>query len=138
MSTQGITAAALAAATLFAAPAFAQKFLTGQEAQQKLAGQRFAFTCVDGTRGHASYSASGLATASYRVGGASDSAALQKDQGRVRADGGNLCIRWNRLMGGEEGCFRMAERRPGQYRIADGPGRWCDLTAGPGDRAEMD
>jgi hypothetical protein len=138
MSTQRITAAVLTAATLFAAPAFAQKFLSGEEAQRKLAGQRFAFACVDGTRGQASYSASGLATASYLLAGAGAGAAIQKDQGRVRAEGSNICIRWNRLMGGEEACFRMAERAPGQFRIADGPGRWCDLTSGPGDRAEMD
>jgi hypothetical protein len=130
-------AAASMAAALFAVPASADNVLSGAEAQQKLAGQTFDFSCVDGTRGHATYGKSGVATASYRLPSTSDDAALQKDQGRVRADGGNVCIRWGTLNGGEEACFRMTERKPGVYRIADGAVRWCDLsTRGPGARAE--
>lgn len=108
--------------------AFADRVLSGAEAHQMLAGQTFAFNCVDGTRGHATYAQSGVATASYRLPTAGDDAAIQRDQGRVRANGDNLCIQWNKLGGGEEGCYRMTERRPGQYRIADGHIRWCDLS----------
>jgi hypothetical protein len=130
-------AAACVAAALFAAPASADNVLSGAEAQQKLAGQTFDFSCVDGTRGHATYGKSGVATASYRLPSAGDDAALQKDQGHVRADGGNLCIRWGTLNGGEEACFRMTERKPGIYRIADGAVRWCDLsTRDAGVRAD--
>jgi hypothetical protein len=46
----------------------------------------------------------------------------------VRVDGEHLCIRWGKLNGGAEGCYRMTERRPGTYRIAEGSMRWCDIT----------
>jgi hypothetical protein len=46
----------------------------------------------------------------------------------VRANGDNVCIRWSKLNGGDEGCYRMTERKPGQYRIAAGQIRWCDLS----------
>lgn len=102
-----------------------------------LAGQKFSFACVDGTRGEASYTRAGTATAAYRLPTAGDDAAVQRDHGRVRAEGGNVCIRWNNLNGGTEGCYRMTERRPGQYRIAAGQTRWCDLRInGAGYRAE--
>ena len=124
-----IFAAAFVAATVIAAPALADRVLNGTEAHQKLAGQTFEFSCVDGTRGEARYAKSGIATASYRLPTAGSDAAIQRDQGRVRAEGENLCIRWNNLNGGEEGCYRTTERKPGQYRIAEGRARWCDLSA---------
>lgn len=124
-----ILAAAVVAVTVTVAPALADRVLTGTEAHQTLAGQSFEFSCVDGTRGEASYAKSGIATANYRLPTAGDDAAIQKDQGRVRLNGENLCIRWNNLNGGAEGCYRMTERRPGQYRIAEGQARWCDLSA---------
>jgi hypothetical protein len=103
-----------------------------------LAGQSFDFHCVDGTRGEASYGHSGIATATYRLASASDDASLLKDQGRVRTAGDNVCIRWNNLNGGQEGCFRMSERQPGRYRIAaDDRIRWCELKVrGVGERAQ--
>jgi hypothetical protein len=121
-------AAATLAAAVFAAPALADNFLSGAEAHQRLAGQTFDFNCVDGTRGQATYGKSGVATANYRLASASDDAAVQQDQGRVRANGDNVCIRWSKLNGGDEGCYRMTERKPGQYRIASGQIRWCDLS----------
>ncbi|MCC6948162.1 MAG: hypothetical protein IT539_10395 [Bradyrhizobiaceae bacterium] len=132
-----IFAAAAVAASAVAAPALADRILSGEEAHQLLAGQKFTFACVDGTRGEASYTRSGAATAAYRLATAGDDAAVQQDQGRVHAEGGNVCIRWNNLNGGSEGCYRMTERRAGQYRIAEGATRWCDLTIrGMGERAE--
>lgn len=136
MTILSTVAAAFLAAAAFAGPAFADA-LNGADAHQRLAGQTFDFNCVDGTRGQATYGTSGIATASYRLPSAADDAAMQKDQGRVRADGGNVCIRWGTLNGGEEACFRMTERRPGLYRIADGSVRWCDLaTREAGARAD--
>jgi hypothetical protein len=130
-------AAAFTAAVLFSAPAFADNVLTGAEAHQRLSGQTFDFNCVDGTRGEATYGKSGVATASYRLPSASDEAAVQKDHGRVRANGENVCIGGTTLNGGEEGCYRMTERKPGQFRIADGAIRWCDLSSRvPGARAD--
>ena len=122
-------AAGTIAVAIWTAPALADRLLTGTEAHQMLAGQTFDFNCVDGTRGQASYAKSGVATASYRLPTAGNDAAIQRDQGRVRANGENLCIRWGTLNGGEEGCYKMTERRPGVYRIAEGQLRWCELSA---------
>lgn len=130
-------AAAILAATAFSVPALADRELSGAEAQQLLAGQAFDFNCVDGTRGEATYARSGVATASYLLPTASNDAARQKDQGRVRTEGDSICIRWNNLNGGEEGCFRMSERRPGTYRIAtEDKIRWCDLSVRRSERAQ--
>lgn len=125
--TRTIAAAGVAVA-IGASVALADRVLSGAEAHQMLSGQTFDFNCVDGTRGQATYAKSGLATASYRLPTAGDDAAVQKDQGRVRPNGDSVCIRWNSLNGGEEGCYKMTERRPGQFRIAEGQARWCDLT----------
>jgi hypothetical protein len=131
-------AAAIVAATAVVVPALADGEMSGEQAQKLLAGQRFDFHCVDGTRGEASYAHSGIATASYRLSSSTDEAALLKDQGRVRMAGNMVCIRWNNLNSGEEGCFRMTERQPGRYRIAtEDKIRWCDLSVrGTGERAE--
>ena len=77
----------------------------------------------------ATYAKSGVAVANYRLPSAGADAAIQTDRGRVRAQGENVCIRWGTLNGGEEGCYRMTERRPGQYRIAEGALRWCELSS---------
>lgn len=123
-------AAVLAAGCIFVAPALADRILSGPEAQKLLSGQSFDFYCVDGTRGEARYANSGMATANYRLPSAPDGAAMLKDQGRVRTEGENVCIRWNNLNSGEEGCFRVSERQPGKYRIATTDRiRWCDLSA---------
>ncbi len=122
-------AAGAIAVAVWTSPAFADRVLNGAEAHRMLSGQTFEFNCVDGTRGEASYAKSGVATASYRLPTAGSDAALQRDQGRVRANGENLCIRWGTLNGGQEGCYRMTERRPGVYRIAEGQLRWCELSA---------
>src|SRR5690606_23204211 len=90
-------AAGTIAVAIWTAPALADRLLTGTEAHQMLAGQTFDFNCVDGTRGQASYAKSGVATASYRLPTAGNDAAIQRDQGRVRANGENLCIRWGTL-----------------------------------------
>lgn len=123
-------AAVLAAACTLVAPALADRVLSGPEAEKLLAGQTFDFSCVDGTQGKASYANSGVATASYRLPSAPGDAAMLKDRGRVRTEGENICIRWNNLNAGEEGCFRVSERQPGKYRIATADRiRWCDLSA---------
>jgi hypothetical protein len=117
------------AVAVWISPALADRVINGTEAHQMLAGQTFDFNCVDGTRGEASYAKSGVATASFRLPSADSTAAVQRDNGRVRADGDNLCIRWGTLNGGKEGCYKMTERRPGVYRIAEGQLRWCELSA---------
>jgi hypothetical protein len=131
-------AAAFVAASVLAAPAFAERLLTGAEAHALLSGQRFSFFCVDGTRGEASYNKSGVATANYRLPVSPNEGEMLTDHGRVRHQGESVCIRWNTLNGGAEACFRMTERQPGRYRIAtDDRIRWCDLTVrGMTERAD--
>ena len=125
---RALVAGAITAA-VWISPALADRVLSGAEAHRMLAGQTFDFHCVDGTRGQASYAKSGVATANYLLPMAGPGASIQQDQGRVRAQGENVCIRWGKLNGGDEGCYRMTERRPGQYRIAEGQLRWCELNA---------
>lgn len=123
------TAAALLSVATLITPALAEKVLSGQEAQNRLQGRRFDFVCMDGTQGRASYERSGFATASYRLANAGESAVAQTDRGQVRADGDAVCIRWQTLNMGREGCFVMTERAPGTYRISTQvTGRWCDLS----------
>lgn len=124
-----IIVAALAGAAALATPALAEKVLSGSEAQNRLQGRNFDFICMDGTQGRASYQRSGYATASYRLANAGESAVAQTDRGQVRAEGDAVCIRWQTLNMGREGCFVMTERAPGTYRIATQlTGRWCDLS----------
>ena len=122
-------AAAVVAAAAFSAPVLAERILTGSEAQSLLAGRRFNFNCFDGTTGMASYEPGGVARATYRSPTARETAMEEIDEGRVRSAGGDLCIQWQRLDSGREGCYRMVERVPGSYRIATlNQARWCDLT----------
>lgn len=123
-------AAVLLGAAVLATPALADKVLSGSEAQTRLQGRSFDFICMDGTQGRANYQRSGYATASYRLANAGgESAVAQTDRGQVRAEGDAVCIRWQTLNSGREGCFTMTERSPGNYRIATQiTGRWCDLS----------
>jgi hypothetical protein len=121
-------AAAILAATTVTAPVLADRILTGSEAQNLLAGRRFEFNCIDGTSGWASYERSGLAKAVYRMPNMRETAMEESDVGRVRSSGNDLCIHWQQLNSGKEGCYRMTEYSPGRYRIATSDqGRWCDL-----------
>jgi hypothetical protein len=122
-------AAAVLAAAAFSAPVLAERALNGSEAQSLLAGRRFDFNCIDGTSGMASYEHGGVAKAFYRSPTARDTTTEETDEGRVRSAGEDVCIHWQRLNSGREGCYRMTERKPGLYRIATtDQGRWCDLT----------
>jgi hypothetical protein len=120
--------AAILAATILTAPVLADRILTGSEAQTLLAGRQFEFNCIDGTRGWASYERSGLAKAIYRMPNMRETAMEVADEGRVRSAGNDLCIRWQQLNSGQEGCYRMTEYSPGRYRITTSDqARWCDL-----------
>jgi hypothetical protein len=126
---RSFTAALIALASL-ASPALADRLLDGAEAHAMLSGRQFEFICADGTRGRARYGKSGVATANYLLPTAPDNAKQLTDRGHVRITGENICIRWQDLNGGKEGCYRVTERRPGVYRISEGAARWCELTTG--------
>jgi hypothetical protein len=110
------------------APVLADSLLQGAEAQRQLDGKRFSFNCVNGTTGFASY-AGQTATALYRMPTARETDVEQNDLGEVHASGEALCIRWQRLNGGKNDCYRVSAKEPGSYRIATPDGRlWCDFT----------
>jgi len=100
-----------------------ERALDGVEAQRALEGHRFSLSCVDGTSGSARLAGT-VVSASYLRSG-SDGAV--RDIGHVRARGENLCIRWNEMNHGAEGCYHVSQRSPGLYRITSGMG-WCDLA----------
>ncbi len=110
------------------APALADAPLQGAEAQRLLDGKRFSFNCVNGTTGFASY-AGETATALYKMPSARETDLEENDLGHVQASGDALCIRWQRLNGGKNDCYKVHAKEPGSYRIASPDGRlWCDFT----------
>jgi hypothetical protein len=122
--------AAAAVAAVLAGPALADRPVPGPEAHKLLAGRNFEFVCMDGTRGRASYEASGAMAAVFWMSNRRDDAMEQHDSGRARAVGDNVCMSWRNLTGGKEECFRMTERKPGVYRLATyNQTIWCDFSA---------
>lgn len=110
------------------APALADAQLQGAEAQRLLDGKRFSFNCVNGTTGFASY-AGQTATALYKMPSARETDLEENDRAHVQASGDALCIRWQRLNGGKNDCYKVSAKEPGSYRIASPDGRlWCDFT----------
>ena len=119
---------ALIVASSALAPVLADGQLQGAEAQRLLDGRRFSFHCVNGTTGFASY-AGQTATALYKMPAARESDMEENDRGDVQAAGDALCIRWQRLNGGKNDCYKVSAKEPGSYRIATPDGRlWCDFT----------
>lgn len=102
--------------------------MTGAEMQRALAGKRFNLACADGTKGSGSYSASGIAKASYTRPSNRDDAGSDTDQASVRAQGHEICLNWKKLNGGGEGCYGVTEKSEGAYRLASASGGWCDIT----------
>lgn len=115
-------------AAAIATPALAERPLTAEEVQSRLSGKNFSLSCVNGVNGRGTYQG-GIVKASYSVPSAAEGSAPVQDLGRVRARGTDLCIAWQRLTGGSEGCYRVSERAPGRYRIAVPEGHlWCDFA----------
>jgi hypothetical protein len=100
-----------------------ERALDGAEAQRVLNGRRFSLSCIDGTSGSGRLNGA-VVSANYLR---SAELGPVRDIGHVRASGANLCIRWNEMNNGAEGCYQVSERAEGHYRIASGMG-WCDLA----------
>ena len=120
-------AAALAAMLAVTSPAFADRSITGAEAQRMLAGKAFLMHCVDGTSGRGVFT-HGVVHVSYRRAGAFEVAQAESDRATVRAQGNEICMNWTQFGGGGDACYPVSERAVGQYRIG-GLGRWCDINA---------
>lgn len=117
-----------ALAVCFASPAWAERLVTGEEAQNILAGKSFSLSCVNGVSGRGSFNG-GIVKASYRMPSAAEGADPVNDLGKVRSRGADLCIAWRHLTNGDEGCYRVSEKAPGRYRISVPSGHlWCDFA----------
>ena len=123
-----ISCVLLSLAILTPSAALADKVMTGAEMQRALAGKRFNLACADGTKGSGSYSASGIAKASYTRPNGRDDASSDTDQAAVRTQGHEICLNWKKLGGGGEGCYGIVEKSEGAYRLASANGGWCDIT----------
>jgi hypothetical protein len=92
----------------------AQERLTAGAIQQSLADKRVSLSCIDGTTGSGRYVMArnfGTITGIYkRPGGESE-----KDVGRVRAEGDQLCLKFSILNNGEERCFSVRQQSKGRF-----------------------
>jgi hypothetical protein len=122
-----IAAAAAFIALVSAAPALADRTLSGAEAQRLLAGKRFNLQCIDGTRGTGSFSGRSV-TVSYKRPAAGDDAMETMDRATVSTRGNEICLNWKQFDGGGNGCYPVAERSTGNYRLGSSS-RWCDISA---------
>jgi hypothetical protein len=125
--TMKLASLALTFVILAPAAALADKALTGAEMQKALSGKRFNLACADGTKGSGSYSG-GVAKAAYTRPSSRDDAGSDTDQAAVRAHGPEICLSWQKLNGGGEGCYGVIEKSEGGYRLASANGGWCDIT----------
>ncbi len=120
-------AAAAALIALLSAPALADRTLSGAEAQRLLAGKRFNLQCIDGTRGTGSFSGRSV-TVSYKRPAAGEDAMESMDKATVSARGNEICLNWKEFNGGGDGCYPVAEKSAGKYRLGSSS-RWCDISA---------
>jgi hypothetical protein len=123
-----VRAAAIAVALVSASPSFAERAISGAEAQRLLAGKAFHLQCIDGTQGRGLFGAHNVVTVSYRRAGLGELAGDQNDRAVVQARGNEICISWTQFDGGGNSCYPVAERAANSFRIGI-PGRWCDITA---------
>ncbi len=119
-----VAIAALAAST----PAFAERPITGAEAQRLLSGKQFQIQCVDGTQGHGVFNAHGMVTVAYRRFNARNDTPDLRDRATVRARGNEICLAWKEFDGGGDGCYPVAQKDAGHYRIGSSM-RWCEIKA---------
>ena len=118
----------LLSAVAASSSAFADRQISGAEAQRLLAGKQFRIQCVDGTQGHGVFNAHGLVTVAYRRFNASNDSPDMRDRATVRARGHEICLAWKEFDGGGDGCYPVAEKDAGHYRIGSAM-RWCEIKA---------
>lgn len=112
-----------------AAPALAERPISGAEAVKLLSGRSFQIACFNGTRGRGHFGEQGVVHISYKRTSSSPSAPEEKDRATVRVRGPELCLNWTNFGGGGEGCYPVIEYGSGMYRIG-GSTIWCDVKAG--------
>jgi hypothetical protein len=118
----------------FSTPSFAQRPISGAEAQRLLTGKQFMIQCVDGTQGYGVFNNHGIVTVAYRRFSTRNDAPDLRDRATVRARGNEICLAWKEFDGGGDGCYPVSEKNVGHYRIGSAM-RWCEIKARPGHQA---
>lgn len=114
MNFSGLILALAAASLLIASPVHAQTAMTGADIQKALSDKTVRLSCVDGTSGSGRYTMGknfGIITGTYSP----RSGAPASDTGHVRADGDQLCLRFEKLNQGLESCFGVVQKGPGKF-----------------------
>jgi hypothetical protein len=114
----------------FSSQSFAERPISGAEAQRLLAGKQFLIQCVDGTQGYGVFNTHGVVTVAYRRFNTRSDAPDLRDRATVRARGHEICLAWKEFDGGGDGCYPVAEKNANHFRIG-GAMRWCEIKARP-------
>lgn len=115
------------AAALLSTAALAQSALSGADIQKMLKDKRVALNCVDGTSGSGRYTMAknfGVIKGRYQRAGAK----AASDTGVVRAQGNNLCVKFELLNGGNENCFDVAQTGKGKFEFSASGIRACTIS----------
>lgn len=97
----------------FSSAAFGQS-LSAADIQKSLSGKRVSLSCIDGTRGSGRYTMArnfGTIRGKYQK----PDGTSASDTGRVRAEGGQLCLTFKVLNGGQEQCFGVRSTGQGKF-----------------------
>lgn len=124
------TFAVVSSALLASWPASAERPINGAEAQRLLSGKQFLIQCVDGTQGYGVFNQHGIVNVAYRRMSTRSDAPDMRDRATVRARGHEICLAWKEFDGGGDGCYPVAEKDTGHFRIGSGL-RWCEIKARP-------
>ena len=120
--------AVISSVLVAASPASAERPISGADAARLLAGKQFMIQCVDGTQGYGVFNQHGIVNVAYRRFNTHRDAPDMRDRATVRARGQEICLAWKEFDGGGDGCYPIAEKDAGHYRIG-GTMRWCEIKA---------
>ncbi len=111
-----------------AQPADAQQAMKAADIQKMLQNKSIALTCKDGTNASGRYKmtkTAGVISGTYAKPGMQP----MRDEGQVRAEGDNLCIRFKTLNNGDERCFGVTQVATNRYRLSVSGFDACDVTS---------
>lgn len=114
----------------FSTPTLAERLISGVEAQRLLSGKQFMIQCVDGTQGYGVFNTHGIVNVAYRRFNMRTDEPDMRDRATVKARGNEICLAWKEFDGGGDGCYPVAEKSVGHYRIGSAM-RWCEIKARP-------
>jgi len=115
-------------AFVVSSPSFAERPISGAEAQRLLTGKQFLIQCVDGTQGYGVFNQHGIVNVAYRRFNTHRNAPDLRDRATVHSRGNEICLAWKEFDGGGDGCYPVAEKDIGHFRIGTAM-RWCEIKA---------